>query len=478
MTSQRIIVLTAVVVCGVLAFEAWPGSAAPVSIAKATKVAGDGKNTTKQQQDTASSLSSTDRANSNQSQTPVQAAGTKQNSPTAAVQPSTAETAPQSPLEGSSSSKKPAVDDSALQYDDVKAAAAGEAAGEGADAPPTYDDDIDMLLSSPAVMSRAFEASTDDVTGNDVSDDDEDDDAAAAALQQLFTTNARQVPVANDVDLSPTAMAEYLMMTGDFRGLQQAINDLVGAGLLSEADADSYSDTVGVEYLTLVQQQQNNLPRQQRDIYRLQQQDTEELDTSLPYDIAAARDYVEYGNGVLQPLAETDGISDDYTERFEPLRALPAVDVDQRFLEELLRQTPSDEQRDDGEEAMDEEEERAEANGRQLQNELEQLQKPAAESYQPVGLYEEAPVASVDDVAADDSKGSLEAELESLPAANVAAEDNDRKLEVEGKEQQREETETGDDEERELETVGQASAAATGEKTEQAGDDKDKRQKP
>jgi hypothetical protein len=273
-------------------------------------------------------------------------------------------------------------------------------------------------------------------------------------------------------------MAEYLMMTGDFRGLQQAINDLVGAGLLSEADADSYSDTVGVEYLTLVQQQQNNLPRQQRDIYRLQQQDTEELDTSLPYDIAAARDYVEYGNGVLQPLAETDGISDDYTERFEPLRALPAVDVDQRFLEELLRQTPSDEQRDDGEEAMDEEEERAEANGRQLQNELEQLQKPAAESYQPVGLYEEAPVASVDDVAADDSKGSLEAELESLPAANVAAEDNDRKLEVEGKEQQREETETGDDEERELETVGQASAAATGEKTEQAGDDKDKRQKP
>ena len=41
-------------------------------------------------------------------------------------------------------------------------------------------------------------------------------------------------PTSPDLDLTPRAVAEYLLLTGDFRGFDEALTDLLNAGLVSD----------------------------------------------------------------------------------------------------------------------------------------------------------------------------------------------------------------------------------------------------
>ena len=51
----------------------------------------------------------------------------------------------------------------------------------------------------------------------------------SVVCEQLFKgDNSRP----QGVDVSPIAMAQYLMLTGDFQGVQQAVEDLVSSGLV------------------------------------------------------------------------------------------------------------------------------------------------------------------------------------------------------------------------------------------------------
>ncbi|KAK2187066.1 hypothetical protein NP493_178g02008 [Ridgeia piscesae] len=52
----------------------------------------------------------------------------------------------------------------------------------------------------------------------------------------------------DDVDISPRAAAEYLMVTGDFDSFDQAIADLVASDLLTMGDAERYREAVNYEF--------------------------------------------------------------------------------------------------------------------------------------------------------------------------------------------------------------------------------------
>lgn len=62
----------------------------------------------------------------------------------------------------------------------------------------------------------------------------------------------QETPVNVDFDLTPQAVAEYLLITGDFEGFELAIQDLLGANILSEREVGQYKDMVSYEYQNLL----------------------------------------------------------------------------------------------------------------------------------------------------------------------------------------------------------------------------------
>ncbi|ELU03102.1 hypothetical protein CAPTEDRAFT_221068 [Capitella teleta] len=56
----------------------------------------------------------------------------------------------------------------------------------------------------------------------------------------------------NDLDLSPSTIAQYLLMTGDFDGFNNALADVLTTGIVTEDDIKDYRDAVSVEYESLM----------------------------------------------------------------------------------------------------------------------------------------------------------------------------------------------------------------------------------
>ncbi|KAI0213885.1 hypothetical protein LSAT2_001063 [Lamellibrachia satsuma] len=94
-------------------------------------------------------------------------------------------------------------------------------------AEPEPEDDDTETLNAPAQL------------GDDTSDSSDE-----------FANQARQLAslLPDDVDISPRAAAEYLMVTGDFESFDQAIADLVASDFLSVDDAASYREAVNYEF--------------------------------------------------------------------------------------------------------------------------------------------------------------------------------------------------------------------------------------
>jgi hypothetical protein len=54
------------------------------------------------------------------------------------------------------------------------------------------------------------------------------------------------------LDLTPKAVAEYLLITGDFEGFDKAVEDLLKSNIVKPEEARQYKDTVGTEYEALL----------------------------------------------------------------------------------------------------------------------------------------------------------------------------------------------------------------------------------